>query len=282
MKFGLLGPMVEEEGGHSVVPSAPKQRQLLALLLLNADHVVPAGSCIDELWGESPPESARPTLQTYVLHLRKGMSQAPGIGSREAACDRLMTRNGGYLFATYPDELDVNTFRSLVRQGREALRAGEDALATGLLGDALSLWRGTALVDVVRGPLLRTYVTGLEEQRLNVLEQRIEADLRLGRHHELLSELSELVVRHPMNENTHAQLMLALYRSGQPARALQVFRELRALLRRDMGIDPSPRLRYLHQAILAEDPCLDVAAHSASRLSLDLSSGVKLPALRSC
>jgi DNA-binding SARP family transcriptional activator len=272
MKFGLLGPLRAEDGGHSLVPSAPKQRQLLALLLFNSGQVIPADTCIDELWDESPPDSARSTLQTYVLHLRKRLGRAPAIGGRDAARSRLETRNGGYRFVVYPGELDVEAFRWHARAGREALKAGQDAEATAQLSTALNLWAGaTALVDVAQGPLLRTYVTGLEEQRLSVLEQRIEADLRLGRHHELLSELSELVVRHPMNENLQAQLMLALYRSGRPARALQVFRELRVLLKQEMGIGPSPRLRMLHEAILAEEPALDVPAHSASSLSLDMS-----------
>ena len=278
MQFGILGPIFVRDGEDCITPSAPKQRELLALLLFNAGQVMLAETCIDELWDERPPDSARTTLQTYVLHLRKSMSRAAG-GSPRQARGRLATCNGGYCLEVGDGELDLDVFRTRCAEGRTALRKGADHIGAELLGQALAVWRGPALVDVARGPLLNGYITGLEEQRINVLEQRIEADLRLGKHHELLGELSELVVQHPLNENVHAQFMLALYRSGRTAHALKVFREVRAMLRQEVGIDPSVRLRNLHEAILVEDPALEISAHPASRLSLDLMTVVPQQAM---
>lgn len=245
------------EQGRSYVPTAPKQRQLLALLLLNANRVVSTDTCIEELWNSSPPNTALSTLQSYILQLRRILRRVPRIGSLQAARRILETRDGGYLLSVRHDELDVNTFTSLVREGRTALSRKDDPTASALFAEALTIWQGTALADVQAGPVLGAYLAGLEEERISVQEQRIDADLRLGRHHELLGELSALTIQFPTHENLHAQFMLALYRSGRRTQALEVVQKLRHVLHDELGLEHSPRMRRLHQAILACDPAID-------------------------
>lgn len=279
MKFGLLGTLsVWDEDAHAV-PSAPKQRQLLALLLLNANRVVPVADCIEELWGHTPPNTAVSTLQTYVMQLPKGLGSSRRIDSKSVR-NMLVTKDRGYLFTVEPGELDLEVARALGQDGQGALERDDIEDAARLFRDALNLWRGPALVDVQIGPTLRTHLTGIEEFRLTCLEQRIEADLRLGRHHELLSELRQLVGQHPHHESLHAQLMVALYRSGRPAQSLETYHGIRRSLNEELGLEPSPRLRKLQQAVLASDPVLDVNAHARSRLSLDITQRPRLCAFR--
>lgn len=256
------------ERGVSYTPTAPKQRQLLALLLLNANEVVSTGTCIEELWEDAPPNSALSTLQSYILQLRRSLRRVPRIGSLQAARGILETRDGGYLLAVADGELDADRFWGLVREGRAALRH-DDERGSARLAEALRLWHGAALSDVQRGPVLRAYLVGLEEERVSVHEQRIAADLRLGRHQELLGELSGLTVRYPTHESLHAQFMLALYRAGRRTQALEVQRRLSAVLRTELGLDPSPRLRRLHQAILMGDAAIDAPADTDGVLSAD-------------
>ncbi|MEU9646798.1 AfsR/SARP family transcriptional regulator [Streptomyces sp. NPDC048188] len=268
MEFSVLGPLRMSEGGKSYTPTAPKQRQLLTLLLLNANQVVSTGTCIEELWDDSPPNSALSTLQSYILQLRRSLRRVPRIGSLQAARLILETRDGGYLLAVRSDELDTNRFWSLVREGRSALHH-DDVRASACLSEALRLWQGAALSDVQRGPVLRALLVGLEEERTSVREQRITADLRLGRHQELLGELSRLTAKYPMHEGLHAQFMLALHRTGRRTQALEVLRQLSTVLREELGLDPSARVRRLHQAILAGDPALDVPACTDSVLTAE-------------
>ncbi|MFC8571697.1 BTAD domain-containing putative transcriptional regulator [Streptomyces sp. NPDC057245] len=279
MEFSVLGPLRMYEGGKSYTPTAPKQRQLLTLLLLNANQVVSTDTCIEELWENSPPNSALSTLQSYILQLRRSLRRVPRIGSLQAARLILETRDGGYLLAVRSDELDTNRFWSLVREGRSALHH-DDVRASACLSEALRLWQGSALSDVQRGPVLRALLVGLEEERTSVQEQRIAADLRLGRHQELLGELSRLTAKYPMHEGLHAQFMLALHRTGRRTQALEVLRRLGTVLRDELGLDPSPRVRRLHQAILAGDPALDVPARTDSVLTAEPGApiGRRLPA----
>jgi SARP family transcriptional regulator, regulator of embCAB operon len=195
----------------------------------------------------------------------------PRIGSLQAARRVLETRGGGYLLAVDGHELDVNVFADLVRDGRAAL-GKEDLRASLPLGQALTMWKGAALSDVTAGPILRTHLAGLDENRISVQEQRIDADLRLGRHHDLLGELSALTTQYPTHENLHAQFMLALYRSGRRIQALGVVQHLRKVLRDELGLEPSPRMRHMHQAILACDSILDAPNQPAKLQSLDLAS----------
>ncbi|WP_329395859.1 AfsR/SARP family transcriptional regulator [Streptomyces melanogenes] len=269
MEFSVLGSLRVRENGHDYAPTAPKQRQLLALLVFNANQVVTVGTCIEELWGESPPDTGLSTLQSYVLQLRRILKRVPRIGSLKAARELLQTRDGGYLLAVRPEELDVNLFHGLVRQGRAEL-GKNDVAASELLSTALGLWEGSALSDVQAGPVLRIHLAGLEETRVSVQEQRIDADLRLGRHHDLLGELSALCALYPTHENLHAQFMLALSRSGRRTQALEVVQRLRRMLGDELGLEPSPRMNRLHQAVLACDPVIDAPTRTAPLLSLDL------------
>lgn len=269
MEFAILGPLGVYEQDRLYAPTAPKQRQLLALLLLNANRVVSTSTCIEELWEDNPPNTALSTLQSYILQLRHLLKKVPRIGSLQAARRILETRGGGYLLAVHGHELDVNVFADLVRDGRAAL-GKDDVRASRLLGQALTIWQGAALSDVTAGPILRTHLAGLEENRISVQEQRIDADLRLGRHHDLLGELSALTTQYPTHENLHAQFMLALYRSGRRIQALGVVQQLRKVLHDELGLEPSPRMHRLHQAVLACDPVLDAPAQPEKLLSLDL------------
>lgn len=272
MDYSVLGPLDLREQGRSYAPTAPKQRQLLALLLLNANKVVSAGVCIDELWEERPPATALSTLQSYILSLRRILRSIHGAGGPDNARGILETRDGGYLLHVRDDEYDVTRFMSLVHEGRIALRQ-DDVAASALLSRALGMWHGAALADVHIGPVLRTHAARLEEERISVHEQRIEADLRLGRHHELIGELCALTMERPTHESLHAQLMLALYRSGRRIQALDVVQRLYQVLHDELGLGPSPRMRNLHQAILACDPAIDAPPVPAGMLlTLDLAA----------
>ncbi len=259
LRVGVLGPLSLVVDGHQRTPSAPKPRQLLALLALNANRTVRASECVAELWGACPPKTAISTLQTYVLYIRQVLRTAPADHSH-----RLITRCQGYQLGVAPKASDRLAFEYLARRGREARAAGDPARASALLGQALALWRGPALADVPPGPLSSVHVVELEEARTGVLEQRIEADLRLGRHHELLPELAVLTARHSVNENIHAQYMVALYHSGRRLEALDVFHRLRCRLGGSFGIEPVPRLRRLYEAIDADDPALRAPAGFAA------------------
>lgn len=258
MKIGVLGPLVISEGCHLAVPSAPKPRQVLALLVLQANHIVPVSALKKELWDDGPPQSALTTLQTYILHLRKMLAGVAGRSVRQVSSDLLTTAPSGYTFRTRSsDEIDIEAFERLAREGRAAMATGSYETAARQLREALQLWRGPALVDVRLGRLLEVYAARLTESLLNVTELRIDADLHLGRHHSVLTELTALTTEHRFNENLHAQYMLALHRSGRRSQALGAYTALRARMIDDLGLDPSPRLQALHCAILEASPSLD-------------------------
>ncbi|MFF3919641.1 BTAD domain-containing putative transcriptional regulator [Streptomyces sp. NPDC001852] len=263
MDIDVLGALDVRENGVSVAPTAPKPRQVLALLALHADRVVPVASLIEELWSGRPPRSARTTLQTYVLQLRELIAAAlahdtaeqPGDRSeRRTAKDVLLTLPGGYLLSSDGGTSDVREFERLAGQGYRAMDAGDFAGASRTLAAALDLWSGSAFADVQTGVQLAMEAKRLDESRLCALDQRIEADLRLGRHREVLAELTVLTSRYRTHENLHAQFMLALYRSGRRGEALAVYQQLRTTLGRDLGLEPSPRLRRLQHSILMAAP----------------------------
>ncbi len=271
MEIRLLGPLEAEVHGTSIVPSAGKPRQLLALLALHANHVLPVPLLIEELWGSDMPRSALTTLQTYVLQLRRGLGRAIGGERSGAAKDILATRHGGYLLHVEAAAVDVHCYERLVAVAKAEAAGGNDAAAVAHYRAALAKWRGAALVDVRVGPVLEIELARLEESQLSTLEARIETELRLGLHAELLTELTGLVARHPLHEGLHAQSMVALYRSGRQWQALEVYRGLRRRLVEDIGIEPSPRLQRLHEALLGSDPALDVPqAQRQHRAVLDL------------
>ncbi|MEU9594969.1 AfsR/SARP family transcriptional regulator [Streptomyces sp. NPDC048219] len=264
MDIDVLGALDVRHNGVSVAPTAPKPRQVLALLALHADRVVPVGALIEELWPHTPPRSARTTLQTYVLQLRDLIAAAlaredrPGADTARPEArspkDLLATTPGGYLLARAGGTSDVRDFEHLAGQGYRAMDAGDFAGASRTLGAALELWTGDAFADVPAGPQLTMEARRLAESRLCALDQRIEADLRLGRHREVLAELTVLTSRHPAHENLHAQFILALHHSGRRGEALAAYQRLHTTLGRDLGMEPSPRLRRLRQSVLTSAP----------------------------
>ncbi|MEU5088331.1 AfsR/SARP family transcriptional regulator [Streptomyces sp. NPDC021356] len=257
MDIDVLGTLAVREQGVSITPTAPKPRQVLALLALNADKVVPVATLTEELWGARPPRSARPTLQTYILQLRElingALRQDDGQEQR-CAKDVLLTVPSGYLLKGGAGSSDVREFERLAGTGYRAMDAEDYPEAAARLREALALWTGPALADVHAGVHLETQIRRLEESRLCALDQRIEADLRLGRHRELLAELTVLVSRYPSHESLCGQYMVALYRSGRRGEALNAYQRLRATLVRTLGLEPSPVLAKLQQSMLMSGP----------------------------
>jgi DNA-binding SARP family transcriptional activator len=257
MQIKVLGPLEAELNSRSVTPTAAKPRQVLALLALRPGRAVPVPTLVQELWGDRPPRSARTTLQTYVLQLRRLIAAALAVAGPGGAKNVLVTRFGGYLLDISPEDVDVHGFERLVRAGERAHEARDHESASRLLGSALALWRGPPLVDVRAGPALAIEVVRLDECRLGALESRIDSDLRIGRHHTILSELAMLTAQHPTHENLCAQYMISLFRSGRQWQALDAFKALRSTLVDELGVEPSTRLRQLRQSILDSDPRLD-------------------------
>jgi DNA-binding SARP family transcriptional activator len=247
MEFRILGPLEVWDGGCEVSLGGPKPRALLAVLLLHPNEVVPADRLIDELWGEDSPERAAAALRVNVSRLRKALPQ-----------DVLATRSPGYVIRVEPDALDLHCFERLVAEGRSLLARSLAADASNRLREALSLWRGPALADFVYENFAQTAIARLEEIRLAAVELRIDADLVLGRHDELVGELETLVAEHPLRERLRRYLMTALYRSGRQAEALDAYQDARRSFVDELGIEPSPALQELERAILKQDPSLDV------------------------
>jgi DNA-binding SARP family transcriptional activator len=254
VEFGVLGPLEVRYGNLELAPTAPKVRVVLAFLVLRHSGVAHTHELINELWGENPPVSALQTLQTYIYQLRKI------FGNEDDNARLVQTRPHGYALAIDAGSLDLCHFEQLVRDGRAALGNQDPEIAATLLTQALSLWRGPALANVAVGQVLSAEVTRLEEVRLHTLDMRIDADLILGRHYTLVSELKALIPIHPMREDLHAKLMLALHRSGRRFEALDVYQQLRRFLIDELGLEPAAEVRRLHQALLGSDPSLDLAS----------------------
>jgi YVTN family beta-propeller protein len=252
VEFRILGPLEVAEEGHTLALAAGKQRALLAMLLVRPNEVVSTDDLIDGLWGERPPASAAKSIQVYVSQLRKVIGpHGDAIGNGV-----LLTRPHGYELRIEPGELDLDRFERLLGEGKHALAAGRPADAAAKLREALSLWRGPALADFAYEQFAQAEIRRLEELRLNGLEERIEADLELGRHSDLIGELEALVTRHPLRERLRGQLMLALYRCGRQAEALELYQQTRRLLSDELGLEPSHSLQELEKAILRQDPAL--------------------------
>jgi len=247
MRFEVLGPLSVTESGHAVELRPFKWRILLAVLLRQANKPVTVDFLTDALWGEQLPRSARANLRVYVHRLRQV------LGGEE----RIAWIAPGYALTVHPGELDADRFAELVQEGRRASEAGDATVAASALSEALRLWRGSAYEGLTEGcPALRDEAARLEEQRLTALQERLTIDLDLGRDSDLVPELRALVAEHPLQERFRAQLMVALYRSGQQAEALQVYRDTWQVLTGELGIEPSTQLRALEQAILTNDPSL--------------------------
>jgi DNA-binding SARP family transcriptional activator len=243
IEFRLLGPLEVTLHERPLALGGVKQRSLLAILLLHANQVLSSDRLIDELWGASPPPTAAKSLQVMVSKLRKK------LGDR-----RLVTHPPGYVLRVEPAALDLARFEQLLGEARRA--APESAARK--LHQALALWRGPALADLAYESFAQAEIARLEELRLAALDQRIDADLATGRHAELVGELEALVAQHPLHERLRCQLMLALYRSGRQAEALDAYRAARRELSEELGLEPSEELKRLEQAILRQDPALDL------------------------
>lgn len=245
LEFRLLGPLEVRKGGEVVSLGGARQRALIALLCLQRGAVMGVERIVDELWGESPPRTARHMVEVYVSKLRKLLG-----------ADMLTTRAPGYLLEVGPEHLDVSRFERLLGEGKEALAAGDPGLAASNLADALALWRGPPLADFAYEPFAQAEIARLEECRLQAEEARFEAELELGRGADLVPALEKLVAEAPFRERVRAQLMRALYHAGRQADALAAYRAARETLVEELGVEPSAELRELERAILAQDDLL--------------------------
>ena len=252
MDFGILGPLAAWDGERELRLGGAKQRSVLAVLLLHANELVPTAKLVDELWGERPPPTAVKAVQIQVSQLRKLLGE--GV---------LETRPTGYLLRLGESTLDAQRFEHLLERGRQLLAEGAAEEAGGVLREGLALWRGPPLADFRFETFARNEIGRLEELRLVALEQRLEADLALGRAREIVGELEALVRDHPLRESLCGLLMLALYRAGRQADALVVYQNARAQLVEELGLDPGEALQGLEKAILAHDPALDLTPPAA-------------------
>jgi YVTN family beta-propeller protein len=249
--YRILGPLEVSADGRVIEVGGPRLRALLVVLLLRANEPVPRDVLVHELWGEQPPAGAQHSLDVYVSRLRKSLDTA-------ANGPVVVTRPGAYSLRLAEEQLDAHRFERLVAEGKAALGANEPGQAAAALRAALTLWRGPALADLVNGHGPRVEAARLEELRLGAIVDRIDSDLALGRHAELVSELEALVAVHPLRERLHEQLMIALYRSERQADALEAYQAARRTLVEDLGLEPGPALQRLEQAILRQDPSLDL------------------------
>jgi DNA-binding SARP family transcriptional activator len=246
--FRLLGPLEVAEAGERLALPAGQPRALLARLLLDVNRPLSADVLVDSIWGEPPPPSARKVLQVYVSQLRKV------LGS-----DRIETHAAGYAVRVQPPELDLSRFEALTEAARTA---ADPARRSSLLADALSLWRGAPLAEFRDEPFAAAAARRLDDLRISALEQRLEADLELGRHDRVVPELEGLVAQEPLRERPRRQLMVALYRSGRQAEALACYRDGRRRIVDELGVEPSSALQELERAILRQDPALELSAEA--------------------
>src|SRR6478609_871743 len=252
MDYRILGPLEAFDGERAISLGGARQRAVLALLVLHGNETLTSDVIVDELWGEEAPPTAVKVLQNCVSALRK---QLPPETIRTVA--------GAYSLALRPEELDRDRFERLLAEGRAALAAGDHADAAEQLQAALALWRGAPLSDFAYEAFANEEVARLDELHVGAQEDLIEAELALGRHDELVPELESLVTRYPLRERLRWQLMLALYRAGRQAEALEAYRAARRTLLAELGIEPGPALHELERAILAQDPGLEAGLDDA-------------------
>jgi DNA-binding SARP family transcriptional activator len=251
MDFRILGPLEIWHGDRQIALGAAKKRALMTILVLRANQSLPIDYLVEQLWPHKAPDSALTLVRIYVSQLRKALEQ--GAGTREGS-RLLLTRASGYTLRVDPGQVDVTRFERLLADGQRLIAEGHASPAAQRLREALALWRGRALADIADTPLGQMEAIRLEELHAVAVEERIEADLACGRHAELVGELSALVKTYPLRERLHAQLMLALYRSGRQAEALRVFKEAHRLLSDELGLEPAEELQQLQRAILRADP----------------------------
>jgi DNA-binding SARP family transcriptional activator/DNA-binding GntR family transcriptional regulator len=247
MEFRLLGPLEAIDGAAQLSLGSRKARALLARLLLDANRTVAVNRLVDDLWGAEVPDSAQKMVQIYVSHLRKALPA--GV---------IQTKAPGYVVEVEPEALDLGRFNRMRAEGRAALEAGDAPAATALLTAALDLWRGPALAEFLE-PFARVESAHLEELRLSCLEDRVDAELAARRHGDVVGELEALAAQHPLRERLHRQLILALYRAGRQAEALEAYERFRRTLDDELAIEPSAGLKRLQQQMLTQDPSLEPA-----------------------
>jgi DNA-binding SARP family transcriptional activator len=259
--FGVLGPLsvfeVRDGRRESLLPTATKKRVLLAALICRAGEVVPTQSLIRELWTDRPPRQARGALHVYVAQVRNQLAAGDGTAI-------ISTEGDGYVLNLGDAEFDRHAFESLVVRGRTLQAKGDLRGTAECLERALGLWRGPALVGLADGPMLSVETTCLNEEHLRVIENRLEIDLALGRHRDIIPELIGLVHGYPLHETFYRQLILAYYRAERQADALHTFRQLSERLRRDLGVQPCRSVQQLHLAVLNADPALEHQLSAAS------------------
>jgi DNA-binding SARP family transcriptional activator len=254
MRFLILGPLEVRVGDRPIPVSSPRRRALLACLILHPNQIFSVDYLIDDLWGRRAPATARNVIQGHVASLRKLLQ---GEGGKQPAASRLSTSPPGYVLHIEPGELDLYGFEDLLSRARQARASGDLKAAADGFHAALALWRGPALVDVHNTLLnssLPAATVRLEELRLTALEERLEIDLALGRHAELIGELRSLIASQPLRERLHGQLITALYRSGRQTEALQAYQDARRMLLEEFGLEPSLALQQLQRDILVGDP----------------------------
>ena len=251
VEYRILGPIEVERAGDVAQLRGRGPRVLLCTLLLNRNRAVSVDRLIEALWGESAPPTATKTVQVYVSQLRKAMAALGG-----AAEQQLETHGHGYLLRVESGQVDADRFQALVEEGRELRAVGDSETAALRLEEALALWRGPALADLAYEEAAREEIARLDELRIAAIEERIDADLDCGRHAELIPELQGLVGQYPSRERLRGQLMLALYRSGRQAEAVNAYADARRALSEELGIEPGAELRDLERRVLAHDPTL--------------------------
>src|SRR5262245_29997794 len=249
MQFRILGSLEAVADGVSVDLGAPKQRSLLAILLMHVGEIVPTDRLIDLLWGDDPPRTAAHSVQIYVSELRKALE--PLAGERLIA-----TRPPGYQLDTPPETIDAHEFEALVRAGRSRLEAGDREEGAALLRSAHALWRGPALSDFAYEEFAQPYIRRFHDLHLDAIEELAAAELDAGRAAEALPLLDAAIREDPLRERSRELLMLALYRAGRHAEALRTYERLRVQLADELGLDPSPPLRRMQERVLLHDPTL--------------------------
>jgi DNA-binding SARP family transcriptional activator/tetratricopeptide (TPR) repeat protein len=253
LRFGVLGPLEIRDDGELILVKAPKQRALVAMLILRAGKDSSLAELYAAIWGEDLPADPKAAVHNYVRRLRRLLGE-----------DTIETTSGGYRLAVDPGQVDLHRFRALVARAQGFGRADDPAAESETLWKALTLWRGTPLADVPSAHLQRFELSGLTEERLAAVERRIAADLRRGAHAQVISELRQLTGEHRLHEGFWAQLILALYRDGRNADALAAYHQVRGLLAEETGIDPGDELQQLYQRVLNRDPTLTAMAPAAA------------------
>jgi DNA-binding SARP family transcriptional activator len=255
VRFQVLGPLDVSVGGSRVALGGTKQRIVLALLLLEANHVVSADRLVEAVWGDDASDRSPGTLHVYVSNLRKVLEP---VSTALGAESIIVTQRPGYVLQVDADKVDALVFEEAVAAARRAAEGGRHTIAAARFREALELWKGTPLADLYDEPFAQGAVSRLEAMRVAAIEGLLEADLASGRHHAAIEQLPALIDANPLNERLRGFLMLALYRSGRQADALSAYRDARNVLIEELGIEPSPFLRDLESRILQQDPSLDL------------------------